>query len=92
LLRGDPDSWRGRPVFLYGFDDLTVEQRELVAALAGATEVTVSLTDPGDLTLVIAGEPVRLTHEASVTLPRAHRQPLLPRPPQPAGRAPLGRP
>jgi ATP-dependent helicase/DNAse subunit B len=43
-LRGDPDSWRGRPVFLYGFDDLTVEQRELVAALAAATEVTVSLT------------------------------------------------
>jgi ATP-dependent helicase/DNAse subunit B len=43
-LRRDPDSWGGRPVFLYGFDDLTVEQRELVAALAGAAEVTVSLT------------------------------------------------
>jgi ATP-dependent helicase/DNAse subunit B len=43
-LRQDPDSWRGRPVLLYGFDDLTVEQRELVAALAAATEVTVSLT------------------------------------------------
>jgi ATP-dependent helicase/DNAse subunit B len=43
-LSGDPDSWRGRPVFLYGFDDLTVEQRELVAALSAAAEVTVSLT------------------------------------------------
>ncbi len=43
-LRRDPDSWRGRPVFLYGFDDLTVEQRELVAGLAAAGEVTVSLT------------------------------------------------
>jgi ATP-dependent helicase/DNAse subunit B len=43
-LRRDPDSWRGRPVLLYGFDDLTVEQRELVGALAGAAEVTVSLT------------------------------------------------
>jgi ATP-dependent helicase/DNAse subunit B len=43
-LRGNPDSWRGRPVLLYGFDDLTVEQRELVGALAAATEVTVSLT------------------------------------------------
>ena len=43
-LRRDPDSWGGRPVLLYGFNDLTVEQRELVAALAAATEVTVSLT------------------------------------------------
>ena len=25
-LRRDPDSWGGRPVLLYGFDDLTVEQ------------------------------------------------------------------
>jgi ATP-dependent helicase/DNAse subunit B len=43
-LRQDPDSWGGRPVLLYGFDDLTVEQRELVATLAEAAEVTVSLT------------------------------------------------
>lgn len=43
-LRQDPDSWGGRPVLFYGFDDMTVEQRELVAALAAATEVTVSLT------------------------------------------------
>lgn len=43
-LRRDPDSWGGRPVLFYGFDDMTVEQRELVAALAAATEVTVSLT------------------------------------------------
>jgi ATP-dependent helicase/DNAse subunit B len=43
-LRRDPDSWRRRPVLLYGFDDLTVEQCELVGALAAATEVTVSLT------------------------------------------------
>jgi ATP-dependent helicase/DNAse subunit B len=43
-MRRDPDSWRRRPVLLYGFDDLTVEQRELVDALVRATEVTVSLT------------------------------------------------
>lgn len=43
-LRQDPNSWGRRPVLLYGFDDLTVEQRELVGALAAATEVTVSLT------------------------------------------------
>jgi ATP-dependent helicase/DNAse subunit B len=43
-LRRDPDSWGGRPVLLYGFDDLTVEQLELVGALVAATEVTVGLT------------------------------------------------
>ena len=34
--------WSGRPVFLYGFDDLTPNQLDLVAALAAATEVTVA--------------------------------------------------
>jgi hypothetical protein len=43
LLR-DPGAWGGSPVFLYGFDDLTREQLQLVAALAGATEVTIALT------------------------------------------------
>jgi ATP-dependent helicase/DNAse subunit B len=42
-VRRDPDVWRGRPVLLYGFDDLTGEQLELVDALAGAAEVTVAL-------------------------------------------------
>jgi ATP-dependent helicase/DNAse subunit B len=39
-LRADPTGWGGRPVLFYGFDDLTVEQLELVAALAEATEVS----------------------------------------------------
>ncbi|MGH2981322.1 MAG: hypothetical protein ACRDKV_04675, partial [Solirubrobacterales bacterium] len=43
-LRQDPDAWGGRPVLLYGFNDLTVEQLELIGALSVATEVTVSLT------------------------------------------------
>ncbi|MGN6558692.1 MAG: hypothetical protein ACTHLH_11890, partial [Solirubrobacterales bacterium] len=42
-LRRDGSFWGGRPVFLYGFDDLTENQFELVAALAGLTEVTVAL-------------------------------------------------
>lgn len=42
-LRTRPDSWRARPVFLYGFDDLTVEQLELVRELAGAAPVSVAL-------------------------------------------------
>jgi ATP-dependent helicase/DNAse subunit B len=42
-LRRQPDAW-GRPVFVYGFDELTVAHRELVAELARSAEVTVALT------------------------------------------------
>ena len=42
-LRSRPDAWGGRPVFLYGFDDLTREQLELVFELVRHTEVTVAL-------------------------------------------------
>jgi ATP-dependent helicase/DNAse subunit B len=43
-LRADPDRWGGRPVFVYGFDDLRPLQREAIAVLASAADVTVSLT------------------------------------------------
>ncbi|MGN6586332.1 MAG: PD-(D/E)XK nuclease family protein [Solirubrobacterales bacterium] len=42
-LRRDRSLWGERPVFLYGFDDLTENQFELLAALAELTEVTVAL-------------------------------------------------
>jgi RecB family exonuclease len=42
-LRRDGSFWGERPVFLYGFDDLTENQFELVAALGEQTEVTVVL-------------------------------------------------
>ncbi|HEV2858380.1 MAG TPA: PD-(D/E)XK nuclease family protein [Solirubrobacterales bacterium] len=42
-LRRDGSFWGERPVLLYGFDDLTEDQFELVAALAERTEVTVAL-------------------------------------------------
>lgn len=42
-LRRNPDRWAGRPVFLYGFDDLTLEQLELVRALVANAPVTVAL-------------------------------------------------
>ena len=42
-LRRDGSFWGDRPVLLYGFDDLTENQFQLVAALAGLTEVTVAL-------------------------------------------------
>jgi len=42
-LRRDGSFWGGRPVLLYGFDDLTENQFELVAALAAQTVVAVAL-------------------------------------------------
>ncbi len=42
LLREDGGFWT-RPVFLYGLDDLTPNQFELLAALADASDVTVAL-------------------------------------------------
>jgi ATP-dependent helicase/DNAse subunit B len=76
-LRTRPADWGGRPVFLYGFDDLTRVQLELVAALATAAEVTVAVTydDRAALTAragllaqlteeLGAGEVARLEHRA----------------------------
>ncbi len=42
-LRAHPETWAARPVFLYGFDDLSVEQLELVRELSRAASVTVAL-------------------------------------------------
>jgi ATP-dependent helicase/DNAse subunit B len=42
LLEGASEFWR-RPVFLYGLDDLTRNQLDLIRALAPAVEVTVAL-------------------------------------------------
>ena len=42
LLEADSEFWR-RPVFLYGLDDLTRNQLELIRGLTAATEVTVAL-------------------------------------------------
>ncbi len=51
-LRRDPGFWGARPVFLYGFDDLSADQLELVATLASATEVTVAVPfEPGNRAL-----------------------------------------
>jgi len=43
LLRRSDGFWNARPLFLYGLDDLTRNQLELVEALAAASEVTVAL-------------------------------------------------
>ena len=47
-VRERPAAWGGRPVFLYGFDDLTPLQRDTVETLARHTEVHVALAyEPG---------------------------------------------
>ena len=43
LVSGELDAWSDRPVFAYGFEDLTGAQWALLEALAGRTDVTVSL-------------------------------------------------
>ena len=42
-LRSHPDGWARRPVLLYGFDDLTPEQLDLVCQLWEAADVTFAL-------------------------------------------------
>lgn len=47
-LRRNPSLWGADPVFVYGFDDLTAQQRDALDALRRATDVTVSLSfEPG---------------------------------------------
>jgi ATP-dependent helicase/DNAse subunit B len=42
-LRDAPDAWGARPVLVYGFDDLTEAQLELLRLLATAADVTVAV-------------------------------------------------
>src|SRR3954469_13865523 len=47
-VAGELDAWRGEPVFAYGFEDLTGAEWSLLQALAGRTDVTVSIPyEPG---------------------------------------------
>jgi RecB family exonuclease len=57
LLRADPGPWAGRPVYLYGLDDLTPAQFDLVSALAAHTEVIVAVPfEEGNEALAARGE------------------------------------
>jgi RecB family exonuclease len=57
LLAADPGPWAGRPVYLYGLDDLTPAQFDLVEALAAHTEVTVAVPfERGNESLAARGE------------------------------------
>jgi PD-(D/E)XK nuclease superfamily len=47
-LASELDAWDGSPVFAYGFEDLTGAEWALLEALAGRTDVTVSIPyEPG---------------------------------------------
>jgi ATP-dependent helicase/DNAse subunit B len=47
-LAGELGSWDGRPVYAYGFEDLTAAQWRLLEAFAGRVDLTVSLPyEPG---------------------------------------------
>jgi ATP-dependent helicase/DNAse subunit B len=47
-LASDLEAWHGEPVFAYGFEDLTGAEWSLLEALAGRTDVTVSMPyEPG---------------------------------------------
>jgi ATP-dependent helicase/DNAse subunit B len=47
-IANELDAWSGEPVFAYGFEDLTGAEWGLLEALAGRTEVTVSIPyEPG---------------------------------------------
>jgi RecB family exonuclease len=47
-IEGELEGWDGRPVLAYGFEDLTAAQWRLLQALAGRSDVTVSLPyEPG---------------------------------------------
>jgi RecB family exonuclease len=57
LLRADPGAWAGRPVYLYGLDDLTPAQFDLVGALTAHTAVTVAVPfEPGNEALAARGQ------------------------------------
>ena len=47
LLEERGDAWGGRPVLVYGLDDFTANQLELLRRLSAITEVTVSLPARG---------------------------------------------
>jgi RecB family exonuclease len=66
-LRADPGAWGSRPVLVYGFDDLTRAQLELLAVLRQSADVTVAVNYADREALgARAGLPAQLDHELGV--------------------------
>ena len=58
-IASDLDTWDGSPVFAYGFEDLTGAEWALLQALAGRTDVTVSIPyEPGRAAFAALGRTV----------------------------------
>ena len=75
-IASELDAWHGRPVFAYGFEDLTGAEWRLLEALAGRTDVTVSLPyEPGRP----AFDAVRATAEDLARLAEGRVEELPPR-------------
>jgi ATP-dependent helicase/nuclease subunit B len=76
-LRKRPDSWGRRPVFLYGFDDLTAEQLELVLELSAHTQVTIALPweDRESLTLARGALFAQLRDIEGISIERLESEP-----------------
>src|SRR4051794_16267090 len=73
-VAGELAAWEGRPVYAYGFEDLTAAQWRLLEALAGRADVTVSLPyEPGRLAFAslerTAGDLARLASGSVEELP-----------------------
>ncbi len=84
-LRAGPDAWRGRPVLLLGFDDLSRQQLELVDALAAAADVLVAITfEPGRSAL---GARAKLRGDLVEELGGVAEPPLPQGPPRPGAEA-----
>jgi RecB family exonuclease len=68
-LRSRPQTWGDRPVFVYGFDDLTRAQLELVAALGDATDVVAAVNyDDREALVARAGLLAQLREELGATV------------------------
>jgi len=83
-LQADFEAWHREPVFAYGFEDLTAAEWALIEALAGRTDVTVSVPyEPGraafaaleqtveDLAVLADGAVEELPRPAARTVPPA---------------------
>jgi len=75
-LRSDFTAWSGAPIFAYGFEDLTGAEWALVEALAGRTDVMVSVPyEPGRVAFAALGRTVEdlaaLAGPAIEELPRS---------------------
>jgi ATP-dependent helicase/DNAse subunit B len=58
-LASELEAWDGSPVFAYGFEDLTAAEWALLEALAGRTDVTVSIPyEPGRAAFAALGRTV----------------------------------